>query len=95
MPFTNRYVEADQLSGIEPKMGDPSWSYEAGVKSDDTDFTGGKVTRALVCASAGTFKIRRPDDTDVTVQIAAGWNPYVCKRVWDTGSSDVDFTAVF
>lgn len=64
--------------------------------SDDADLS--RNTRGIICSEAGTVRctfVNDVDDTYVDIAVLGGvLYPFRLKRVWDTGTSEIDIVAV-
>ena len=69
--------------------------YGPATQSDVADFTDGVFTRAICLNVGGALKVRRPDNTDVTLTLPSGWHPIQAIRIWTTGTSATGITVAF
>ena len=77
-------ITAETLKGRIPKPGDPSWEYQAIVRSDNEPFKNGKVTRWVLAEKNCYVTVQRPDGTVLPIFLVQGWNPICVIRVNET-----------
>lgn len=74
---------------------DTSPVYIEAAASDTVDLPNG-ACRALLIAVGGSLKVRRLDNTDITLSaVPAGLFPCVVKRVWSTGTAATGITCLY
>ena len=83
-------LDFTEFSDYKRDVDYPSALYFAITKHDSTNISYNSkavVTRAILCDTAGTYSVVRPDGTAVSMYLIAGYNPIACIRVNSTGSA--------
>lgn len=83
------------MPGVEQVFG--AVGAVAVTASDDTDFDlGGRVSRGLLVATTGNYKLTMEDGSEPTLYLQAGiLHPIRCKRVWSAGAASTTGIVAF
>lgn len=79
---------SDEFDNYVPGLESPGELVERSTHTA-ADFTFTKVTRGITCSAAGTLTVDTPRNTNVAIQVFAGWNPCRIVKIYDTGSDAI------
>lgn len=85
---------ADEFRLHVPQLDDPCDNAEAAALSDTVDLS--NSSRALYVGVAGDVKVDMVTSGTVTFKdLAVGWHPIRCERIYSTGTAATDIIVVW